>query len=906
MDTYISNDYNYEGEGATFGEYRTTTKVNGVQSSFTPSVDAIPSAEAEFGDNNASTNIYSTGNTFQTDNFESTAFGSYTESSNYNEFNTNYNTSADILQETSGYGDIGTKFDENIGIGVDSIKTDSVHPIDAFPPGGDFMDGNIDQITETFQTDNPIIDSGVNYGDFQTTDTTTSPYVDTGSTYDNFQSTTYESTTNYEANTNQYDSSVDVFKSSNDDAGAQFGEYRTTTKVNGVESAFMPDVDALPSADSLLETNDFTTNTYGDSSANVQSYENTTTTTTTSSPVLDVDVDSYLKNTTSSTYETNTDLNVNLDEYTHDLGTGDYNITNYDTSNVLDNIIDTNTYSTFDTTATDNIETKNNYETTTSLDTYGLSDNNYDITTNYDTTKNVDTTTNFDFTTNYDDVNYFDTSKDVTKNDDLFTNVDVTTNYDTTATNINTETKYDISSQNYEQIDYTSTFNNDITKYETTPAVDNNLFKSLEPIVDTTTNYDTVEYPISNQTFQKSQKVETTKTTSITDNVGSYQYSDPLLDTDLTTFTTTVPSLDITTPKATTAFKTVSQKQKTSTSLPFDIDSYLLKEPIVDTFATQTTNYKSQEGKKYDIDSTTLTNLIDPFPQIPSKTTVNYQSSSPDLDLLNLDKYTTTSTSYYDKGATYSGYQTISQKPVDLGISLDSYAQYKPKPKTGASFGTYDTITMSKTYSPDVEPNPVKQTTIVTLPPPNPIYIKKPDPIIVKVPKVHQVVVPKVHKVYVPSKSKIYIQTPSTSLDVYDLPQYSYTSTPHHSHHSHHHQSYIDPNVSLVPIPKIKQSKSLVPIPRVPGSNILISQLLPQPTISNAAVSVAPYSYSQVDPYVSGSRHRHRGHSLMTINPSDPNNYLAAHRSQSAIGRRRHKRYKPGQYISRAYKARKL
>ena len=210
---------------------------------------------------------------------------------------------------------------------------------------------------------------------------------------------------------------------------------------------------------------------------------------------------------------------------------------------------------------------------------------------------------------------------------------------------------------------------------------------------------------------------------------------------------------------------------------------------------------------------------------------------------------------------------------------------------------------MSKTYSPDVEPNPVKQTTIVTLPPPNPVYIKKPDPIIVKVPKVHQVVVPKVHKVYVPSKSKIYIQTPSTSLDVYDLPQYSYTSTPHYSHH---HHSYIDPNVSLVPIPKIKQSKSLVPIPKVPGSNVLISQILPQPTISNAAVSVAPYSYSQIDPYVSGSRHRHRGHSLMTINPSDPNNYLAAHRSQSVSGRRRHKRYKPGQYISRAYKARKL
>ena len=395
--------------------------------------------------------------------------------------------------------------------------------------------------------------------------------------------------------------------------------------------------------------------------------------------------------------------------------------------------------------------------------------------------------------------------------------------------------------------------------------------------------------------------LETTKTTSITDNVGSYQYSDPLLDIDLTTFTTNVPSLDITTPKATTEFKTVSQKQTTSTSLPFDIDSYLLKEPIVDTFATQTTNYKSKEGLKYDIDSEILTAVIDPLPQIPTKTTTTItQSSTPDLDLLNLDKYTTTtSTSYFDKGATYSGNQTISQKPVDLGISLDSYEQYKPKPKASASFGTYDTLTMSKTYSPDVEPNPVKQTTIITLPPPNPIYIKKSDPIIVKVPKVH--------KVYVPNKSKIYVPVPSTTSSVYESPQYSYISTPSYQHSYKQTISVVDPNVSLVPIPKMKQSKSLVPIPRVPGSNILISQLLPQPTISNAAVSVAPYSYSQVDPYVSGSsRHRHRGHSLMTINPSDPNNYLAAHRSQSVSGGRRHKRYKPGQYISRAYKARKL
>ena len=35
--------------GATFGEYATTTSINGVQSQFTPNIDPLPSADEDGG-----------------------------------------------------------------------------------------------------------------------------------------------------------------------------------------------------------------------------------------------------------------------------------------------------------------------------------------------------------------------------------------------------------------------------------------------------------------------------------------------------------------------------------------------------------------------------------------------------------------------------------------------------------------------------------------------------------------------------------------------------------------------------------------------------------------------------------------------------------------------------------------
>ena len=259
---------------------------------------------------------------------------------------------------------------------------------------------------------------------------------------------------------------------------------------------------------------------------------------------------------------------------------------------------------------------------------------------------------------------------------------------------------------------------------------------------------------------------------------------------------------------------------------------------------------------------------------------------------------------------TFNEFQATNPAPNDMGLTLGSYGtygEYKAEPKkAGASFGEYDTITMSKTYSPSVEPTP-KQT-IITLPPPNPIYIKKSDPVVVKVPSVQQVIVPKVQKVYIPNESKIYIPTSSA------VTQHSYHSVPHRSRHSHVEQvdyyitqptkkvsvvqtSVVDPNISLVPIPKIKQSKSLVPIPKLPGSQVLVSQVIPQPTITQ----IVPIT--QVNPSLSTIKYKIPSKYGLSFNPSDPNSYIASHSMQ---GRRRHRRMRPGRYISRAYKPRKL
>ncbi len=187
--------YEPQEQGATFGEYNTTTSVNGVQSHFTPNIDPLPS-----------TNQY----------------GGYQIVSN----EVTAQPSVDILQassvgEGSTFGEYNTTTKVN---GVDSMFAEN---IDAQPAYGTYMEStpivtvpelqsNIPIIEDntTLQTfESPIIETneiqnipGIDINTYQTTtpiidqtqiiETTpvnvTSPVLDTGLTLDNLQFQNYE------------------------------------------------------------------------------------------------------------------------------------------------------------------------------------------------------------------------------------------------------------------------------------------------------------------------------------------------------------------------------------------------------------------------------------------------------------------------------------------------------------------------------------------------------------------------------------------------------------------------------------------------------------------------------------------------------------------------------------------
>ena len=162
METFPNNDFSlFQDEGATFGEYRTTTKVNGVQSQFTPDIDAIPSAEDKYG------------------RYEKTTFEIGPESSPLDvEYLESNNVGA---EEAAQFGEYRTMTKVN---GVQSIYTPS---IDAKPSYEDILGVN-DLTTST-----PIIDANISES---------KPFVDTTSTLNNYNFTSSDTNINQEANQN--------------------------------------------------------------------------------------------------------------------------------------------------------------------------------------------------------------------------------------------------------------------------------------------------------------------------------------------------------------------------------------------------------------------------------------------------------------------------------------------------------------------------------------------------------------------------------------------------------------------------------------------------------------------------------------------------------------------------------
>ena len=172
MDTMINDTTSLpQGEGATFGEYSTTTSVNGVQSYLTPSVDAIPNTNEEYG---AYQRYQTVTNELGMDSQKSMSGGDFAQTSNNDpligDFTTSINfagtnnSPVDILQATSMIGTQGTNFNKFATTTKIKDIGDNQEDLVGVNSSEDFLN------TNTFQTNfdinavgnsDPIINTGI-------------------------------------------------------------------------------------------------------------------------------------------------------------------------------------------------------------------------------------------------------------------------------------------------------------------------------------------------------------------------------------------------------------------------------------------------------------------------------------------------------------------------------------------------------------------------------------------------------------------------------------------------------------------------------------------------------------------------------------------------------------------------
>ena len=508
--------------------------------------------------------------------------------------------------------------------------------------------------------------------------------------------------------------------------------------------------------------------------------------------------------------------------------------------------------------------------------------------------------------------------------------------------------KQNINTKEYKTINY-------VDKASASKAVDTGLYQNFIS-KETTSNISSPKYVINTASSEKVPKIDTStlltnKTKSIPANnitqtldLTSYLINEPVVDTIITTTTNSDKAPLKTTPKLET-----TQLPTTSPILDFI--------PTIDT--TQFFSTERKPDKENQIDNSE-TIVIDPLPHIKNNTII-YKTTSPNIN----DMINSTSPSSANNGITFIENKTTSIiNPINTDLSSGITNAYntnvileenkkKIDIRPDVRIEEYKTITSPvelnirpdvrieeyKTITSPVELNPPK-TTIITLPPPQPIYIQKSEPITIKVPKVHKVFIPKIKKVYVPNKTKIYIQNPNSSTNIYEMPKHS-----EHSHHYHHqvsHQSniysdkkynYSQPNKnipivanqisnqkislvpipkfknvkslvpipkfknvkSLVPVPKFKNVKSVVPIPKLPSSKI--TTILPQPTIEKSSNSnpMIPYLYNRTT-YHTPNKHARN----FKLEQSNINKNFALYHTSTG---NRNKKMKNGIYMNKLYNA---
>ena len=612
--------------------------------------------------------------------------------------------------------------------------------------------------------------------------------------------------------------------------------------------------------------------------------------------------------------------------------------------------------------------------------TFAITDRIVDTVTNLDISKKyINSNLNFKTTTTFD-------------NKDFKSKIVTITNSNTSTNNIKIEPKIETipKSDKKDLISSSPKYDN---KYKETTTI-----QKKEDIVDITKKVDNIHKVNPTINLQKIQNIDTKeykKTNYVEKTPASKTVDTGLYQNFITKKTISninSPRLKINTTSSEKIPKAVTSTLLTNktNSIPannitqnLDLTSYLINEPVVDTFITTTTNIDKAPLKTTpklettqllttspildiipNVDTTQIfsterkldkenqtdnneTRAIDSFPHIKNNTII-YQTTSPYInDMINL-----TSPSSTNNGLTFIENVTSSIiNPINTDLSSGINNTYNTKVileeskkkidiKPDVQIEEYNTIT-----SP-VELNPPK-TTIITLPPSQPIYIQNSDPIIINDPKIEKVFSPKIQKVYIPNKTKIYVENPISSTNIYEVPNHS-----DHSHHYHHqvsHQPNIysdkkynysklnenisivtnqisNPNISLVPIPKFKNAKSLVPIPKFENARSLvpipkfknarslvpipklpsskITSIFPQPTIEKSpnSNSIIPYLYSQTTYHTPNKHAKNFRFEQYNLN-SDKSNIsknLALYNISSGI---RNKKMKNEIYMNKLYNA---
>ena len=211
---------------------------------------------------------------------------------------------------------------------------------------------------------------------------------------------------------------------------------------------------------------------------------------------------------------------------------------------------------------------------------------------------------------------------------------------------------------------------------------------------------------------------------------------------------------------------------------------------------------------------------------------------------------TTVTTNNLANEALFGEYKTSSNiPPIDFDISKlgnipPVQTTITPTPTTvttqnlgdEALFGEYKTTTnidgVQTQYMPQIDAIPTTFTQNITVPsqinivppPPAPITIHQQQPITVQVPKIQKVVVPKVKQVYVPSNKKIYVRKPPGTGSIAVPTTASYSQ-----------KTFVTPAVQVPAIPSPVPAVQMIgrsPLPPTIGSSIV--------TVKPPVVPVAP------------------------------------------------------------------